>query len=66
MTKEQIQFQKEMFETQRQWLQLEYKKAKGEKPRNDARVFELENRIKSFEREVHRFQKLKKSQEDKS
>lgn len=57
MDKEEIQFQKETFEAQRRWLSGEYKKAKEEKPKPNGRVYELENRIKSFEREVKLFNK---------
>lgn len=55
-----FQEQKEIFEKQREWLKIEYKKAKEDRPKNEAKLYELENRIKHFEREVNNFKKLKK------
>ncbi len=63
MKKEEIQFQTEVFETQRRWLQEEYKKAKDKRPKNPSQIRELELRVKHFEREVRQFKIKKQNQE---
>jgi len=60
VTKEEVSYQKQVFETHRQWLSEEYKKAVNSKPKNNTKIYELENRVKSFEREIKQFNKIKK------
>ena len=51
------QQQKETFEKQRDWLKEEYNKAQEEKPKNKAKINELQCRINQYDREELKFRK---------